>query len=147
MKDERLKELEQDNVGKEMLAFIPNNLGINLCSVRNITISRQKDGQLKDIHITFNPSCINENQRIVTEWQSNNPNGKKMDCCRDTGVSRPTIDKYWNTSMRDVDNEDTWLDYTDYFPSADGFGYDPTETYWNFVCPRCDYHYFDASKK
>lgn len=41
-------------------------------------------------------------------------------------------------------NEDTWLDYTDYLPSADGFGYDPTEPYWNFVCPRCDYHYFDS---
>lgn len=41
-------------------------------------------------------------------------------------------------------NDDTWLDYTDYLPSADGFGYDPTEPYWNFVCPKCDYHYFDG---
>lgn len=26
----------------------------------------------------------------------NNPNGKKIDCHRDTGITRPTIDKWWN---------------------------------------------------
>lgn len=31
----------------------------------------------------------------VQEWQKNNPNGRKIDCNRETGLSRTTIDKYW----------------------------------------------------
>lgn len=34
-------------------------------------------------------------EEIVKEWLANNPNGKKMDCHRDTGLSRVTIDKWW----------------------------------------------------
>lgn len=106
MNDKRLKEIKKDLVGKQVLSFIVNSLGINFCSVKDITISRQKDNQLKDIHIIFNPSCINENQRIVTEWQFNNPRGRKIDCCRDTGISRPTINKYWNTdTTKEEDND------------------------------------------
>lgn len=32
---------------------------------------------------------------IVAEWRAKNPNGKKIDCHRDTGLSRVTIDKWW----------------------------------------------------
>lgn len=35
-------------------------------------------------------------QEIVEEWRKNNPNGKKIDCHRETGLSRMTIDKWWN---------------------------------------------------
>lgn len=31
----------------------------------------------------------------VIEWRMQNPTGRKCDCRRDTGLSRPTIDKYW----------------------------------------------------
>lgn len=34
---------------------------------------------------------------IVLEWRKNNPDGKKIDCHRDTGLSRVTIDKWWNS--------------------------------------------------
>lgn len=33
---------------------------------------------------------------IVLEWRKNNPNGKKIECHRETGLSRVTIDKWWN---------------------------------------------------
>ena len=33
----------------------------------------------------------------VREWRKNNPQGTKMQCHRETGVSRPTVDKYWET--------------------------------------------------
>lgn len=33
---------------------------------------------------------------VVFVWRKNNPKGKKMDCHRDTGLSRVTIDKWWN---------------------------------------------------
>lgn len=32
---------------------------------------------------------------IVIEWRKNNPNGRKIDCQRDTGLSRPTVLKWW----------------------------------------------------
>lgn len=32
---------------------------------------------------------------IVQEWRKNNPNGKKIDCERETGLSRPTVLKWW----------------------------------------------------
>ena len=30
------------------------------------------------------------------QWRKKKPWGKKTDCQRDTGLSRPTISKYWN---------------------------------------------------
>ena len=38
------------------IALIPNYMGINLCSVKEIEWIIQDDGQLTDIHITFIPS-------------------------------------------------------------------------------------------
>lgn len=34
---------------------------------------------------------------IVLEWRMNNPKGKKIDCIKDTGLSKPTVLKWWNT--------------------------------------------------
>ena len=56
MSCERIKELENDTVGNQILQFIPNNLGISLCSVEDVKIERQKDGQLISISIIFIPS-------------------------------------------------------------------------------------------
>lgn len=33
---------------------------------------------------------------IVKEWRKNKPNGKKVDCIRDTGLSKPTVLKWWD---------------------------------------------------
>ena len=95
MNEIKLNEMQTNETKKAIMQFIVNNLGINLCSVRDIYISKQKDGQLKNIQITFNPSEMSANQKIVMDWQAKNPNGTKMECHRDTGVSRPTINKYW----------------------------------------------------
>lgn len=35
-------------------------------------------------------------RNIVKEWRDNNPDGKKIDCERETGLSRHTILKWWN---------------------------------------------------
>ena len=31
----------------------------------------------------------------IKAWRLANPNGKKIDCHRETGITRPTIDKWW----------------------------------------------------
>ena len=41
------------------------------------------------------PKGSGTKENIVAEWQRNNPNGKKADCIRMTGLSKPTVYKYW----------------------------------------------------
>jgi len=35
-------------------------------------------------------------KNLVEEWRDVNPNGKKIDCHRDTGLDPKTIRKWWN---------------------------------------------------
>lgn len=37
-------------------------------------------------------------QHEVEIWQAENPTGTKADCVRDTGLSKPTVYKYWSTA-------------------------------------------------
>ena len=43
-------------------SWIPNMLGINLCSVRDITWEKQDDGQLVNITINFIPNNGDKNE-------------------------------------------------------------------------------------
>ena len=36
-----------------------------------------------------------EKKEIVEEWQQLHPNGKKSECIKDTGLSKPTVYKWW----------------------------------------------------
>ena len=38
---------------------------------------------------------------IVKEWREANPNGKKIECIRDTGLSKPTVLKWWEYNEKD----------------------------------------------
>ena len=33
----------------------------------------------------------------VKKWRINNPEGRKVDCIRDTGLSKKTVYKWWNS--------------------------------------------------
>ena len=35
-------------------------------------------------------------QSIVQKWRLEHPNGKKAECIRDTGLTKPTVYKWWN---------------------------------------------------
>lgn len=35
-------------------------------------------------------------EQTVREWQKNHPEGRKADCIRETGLSKPTVYKWWN---------------------------------------------------
>lgn len=48
-----------------------------------------------------NGKWINKNGRPnkmleVQKWRMKNPEGKKADCCRETGITKPTVYKYWD---------------------------------------------------
>ena len=38
-----------------------------------------------------------DKRNIVKEWRENNPDGKKIDCERETGFSRHTVLKWWDS--------------------------------------------------
>ena len=38
-----------------------------------------------------------DKEMIVCEWRHNHPDGKKADCIRDTGLSKPTVYKWWDS--------------------------------------------------
>lgn len=35
-------------------------------------------------------------ENVVKEWRQQNPNGRKIDCIKDTGLSKTTVYKYWD---------------------------------------------------
>ena len=57
MDEVKRKENNMIPTTKELIEqFIVNQLGINLCSVKDITIERQDDNQIKQIIIDFKPA-------------------------------------------------------------------------------------------
>ncbi len=75
---------------------------------RNRRNCRQQDLHLKGIRAlqqAINPTWRQGNgrpknsgikQSLIQEWRIKNPQGKKIDCHRELGLSRPTIDKWWD---------------------------------------------------
>jgi len=47
------------------LEVIPNNMGINLCSVEAISWQKQKDGQLVNVSIYFNPASTVDKEALL----------------------------------------------------------------------------------
>ena len=44
-------------------------------------------------------------EEIVKEWREKNPNGKKCDCIKETGLTKPTVYKWWNQQKPTRTNE------------------------------------------
>lgn len=67
---------------------------------RNYRKQEQHMEVMRAIQNVTNPNWRDGNGRkpkkeIVTEWRKNKPDGKKIECHRETGLSRVTIDKWW----------------------------------------------------
>lgn len=85
----------------------------SIVNLTNISIEKNKRNYRKQAdhlklmrfirdEINGNKDWQNKNGRPtkeqeVKEWRAMNPDGKKAECNRQTGISRPTIDKYWNS--------------------------------------------------
>lgn len=44
-------------------------------------------------------------EQIVREWQRYHPSGKKAECVRETGLSKPTVYKWWLTDEERMEKE------------------------------------------
>ena len=45
--------------------------------------------------VAHNIRDLNILKEIIEEWQRNNPSGSKNQCIRETGISKPTVYKWW----------------------------------------------------
>lgn len=72
----------------------------NLCKQnRELTLKFMREaGQIKG-RPKGSTSRNSKYQRQVQEWRRNNPGGKKIDCERETGLSRHTVLKWWNSEV------------------------------------------------
>lgn len=107
----------EKDVMDALQAFEDKNLityPVNSISNRSgIAIEKNKrNGRKQDVHLKgaraiqqINDEANGTNWRqgngrkskktLVEEWQRNNPNRKKADCIRETGLSKPTVLKWW----------------------------------------------------
>ena len=42
---------------------------------------------------------LGDKKQIIDEWRILNPQGTKMQCHKQTGISRPTINKFWKDDL------------------------------------------------
>lgn len=42
------------------------------------------------------PKGSSKQKDIVIRWRLEHPSGRKADCIRDTGLTKPTVYKWWN---------------------------------------------------
>lgn len=87
-----------------------------ISELTDVRIDRNKrNGRKQDAHIQmvnamrrFRRDTLGENEygnngrpqkaEMVRTWQSEHPNGKKADCIRETGLTKPTVYKWWQES-------------------------------------------------
>lgn len=61
----------------------------------HLYLARRKKEDMKVLGEIVNEGRPSK-ENIVKEWKNNNPTGRKIDCIRETGLSKPTVYKYWN---------------------------------------------------
>ncbi len=71
MTQEKIKNLEKNETARRLMNFLPNELGVNLSSVKDIIINRQEDGQIKNIEIIFIPKNNEKTTKTFEEKSEN----------------------------------------------------------------------------
>ena len=66
----------------------------NLSQEVHLQLARDRKASLKKIGFLRYDGRPSANS-IVSEWQKKNPNGRKADCIKETGLSKPTVYKWW----------------------------------------------------
>lgn len=64
----------------------------------HLYLARRKKEDLKVIGEIINegrPKGSGTAEKTVKQWQQEHPGGKKADCIRETGLSKPTVYKWW----------------------------------------------------
>lgn len=87
---------------RRRIEFISKKTGISLVANKrngkkqeaHLYLARRRKEDLKVIGEPVNEGRPTAEQ-TVSEWQESHPAGKKADCIRETGLSKPTVYKWW----------------------------------------------------
>lgn len=58
-------------------------------AIENITNPNWREGNGR-------PKGSSKEKKIVEEWRKNHPDGTKAECIRATGLSKPTVYRWWS---------------------------------------------------
>lgn len=76
---------------------IPRNKRNNLPQEKHLYLARSRKADMKALEIPMKGLEGRKPKReIVEAWRLANPDGRKIDCERETGLSRHTVLKWWN---------------------------------------------------
>lgn len=63
---------------------------------QHLYLARRRKEDMKAIGLPMKaPEGRPDKAEIVLEWRKSHPDGKKADCIRDTGLSKPTVYRWW----------------------------------------------------
>src|SRR5574344_73916 len=87
----------------------------DISKISGIAIEKNKrNGRKQNVHVKYmnnqrafkvdmgectnggRPEGTGTKKEIIKEWQKCHPEGKKIDCIRETGISKPTVLKWWD---------------------------------------------------
>ena len=79
---------------------MPANKRNGLKQKQHLYLARRRKEDMKAIDLPMKspegrPKGSGEKSKIVEEWQHQHPDGKKIECERETGLSRHTVLKWW----------------------------------------------------
>lgn len=94
--DERYITFPIDDISRLSGITIEKNKRNNLKQSQHLYLSRRRKEDMKTLGIPLKgKEGRPEKKSIVTAWRMEHPEGKKADCIKSTGLSKPTVYKYW----------------------------------------------------
>lgn len=76
---------------------VPPNKRNGLKQNQHLYLARRRKEDMKAIDLPMKaPEGRPDKAEIVEEWRKSHPDGKKADCIRDTGLSKPTVYRWWS---------------------------------------------------
>lgn len=111
----RTYHLAEESAYHRRLEYIEKKTGIRL--ERNKRNGQKQSDHLEEIRLIRDLRMKRKGQRwdenngrkpkkdVVKTWREAHPEGKKADCARDTGLSKPTVLKWWDSIDKQKDGE------------------------------------------
>ena len=85
---------------EEMVIFQLGVIATMLADIsKSLAIIADKAESKEDVSKYWKKCC--PSKEIVREWRKLHPTGRKIQCYKDTKLSRPTIDKYWDLVLQE----------------------------------------------
>ena len=84
---------------------ISKNKRNGLKQKQHLYLARRRKEDMKAIDLPMKaPEGRPTQEQTVREWQELHPGGRKVECIQETGLSKPTVYKWWRTAEHETDS-------------------------------------------